>query len=449
MERDCVCQLKNSKAIMDDLRGKRATVAGLGHFGGGIAVAKWLVEQGAKVLVTDLGSAARLAHSVEQLAGLPIEFRLGEHRISDFTNTDLVVTSPAVKPTSEYLAAARAAGVPVTTEIRLFLERCRARRIIGVTGTKGKSTTTALLGRMLETTHKTWVGGNIGKSLLADLRAIEPEHVVLLELSSYMLEYLRPMSWSPRIALVTFLSIDHTEWHGTTEAYIDAKINLVRHQTPEDFAFLPDGSIADQFAAATKAIVHRYSPDLGQRFDLPLLPGEHNQLNAQSAFLAAAALGVSREAAQAAVRDFGGLPHRLQLVHEAGGVRFYNDSIATIPEAAVVACAAFEPGHVIQIIGGSDKKLDMTPMCVTLANRAKAVLCIGSLGAALAEKTLAANGRTARVELCETLDRATKVAREIAQSGDVVLLSTGCASYDQFTNFEQRGEAFARLAKEN
>lgn len=431
---------------MDDLKQKRVTVAGLGHFGGGIAVSKWLVGQGAKVLVTDLGSAEKLAHSVPQLAGLPIEFRLGEHRVSDFSDCDLVVTSPAVKPTSEYLSAARAAGVPITTEMRLFLERCRAKRIVGVTGTKGKSTTTALLGRMLATIHKTWVGGNIGKSLLADLPAIEPDHVVLLELSSYMLEYLRPMNWSPHVALVTFLSTDHTEWHGSHEAYLDAKINLVRHQSPTDFAFLPEGPIADRFAASTAAKVTRYLLEADRRFGLPLLPGEHNQLNAQSAFMAAAVLGVKREDAQAAIRDFGGLPHRLELVHEDNGVRYYNDSIATIPEAAVVACSAFEPGTVIQIVGGSDKKLDMAPMCRALSQRAKAVLCIGQIGPVLA--TLSAGG-SAIVKASDTLAVAMEQSKSLATPGDVVLLSPGTASYGQFTNFEERGDAFARLAKQN
>jgi len=429
---------------MDDLRNKRVTVAGLGHFGGGIAVARWLVGQGAKVLVTDLGSAEKLAHSVEQLAGLPIEFRLGEHRISDFTNCNLVVTSPAVPPSSKYLSAAREAGVPITTEIRLFLERCLAKRVIGVTGTKGKSTTTAMLGLILKTRHTTWIGGNIGKSLLADLPAIEPSHVVLLELSSYMLEYLRPMNWSPQVALTTFLSADHTEWHGTHEAYFNAKLELVRHQTPADLAILPEGEAADRFAAATAAKVIRYRLDNERRFELPLLPGDHNQLNAQAAFIAADGLGVSWSDAQASIRDFGGLPHRLQLVHEANGVRYYNDSIATIPEAAVVACKAFAAGTVIQIVGGSDKKLDMAPMCRELAQRAKAILCIGQIGPSLASM---ATGGSAIVRESGTLDVAMEQAKELASPGDVVLLSPGSASYGQFVNFEERGETFTRLAK--
>src|SRR6185503_3518413 len=153
---------------MDDLVNKRVTVAGLGRFGGGIAVSRWLVGQGAKVLVTDRDPAEKLAASVKQLGGLPIEFRLGEQRESDFADTDLVVASPAIPPTSPFLKAARAAGVPVTTEIRLFVERCPA-EIVGITGTKGKSTSTAMLGAVLSTRYKAWVGGNIGKSLLAEL----------------------------------------------------------------------------------------------------------------------------------------------------------------------------------------------------------------------------------------------------------------------------------------
>jgi len=432
---------------MDDLRNKRVTVAGLGHFGGGIAVARWLVGQGAKVLVTDLASAEKLAHSVEQLAGLPIEFRLGEHVVGDFTECDLVVTSPAVAPTSTFLSAARDAGVPVTTEMRLFLERCKAKRTLGVTGTKGKSTTTALLGRMLKRQYRTWIGGNIGLSLLADLPSIEPGHVVLLELSSYMLEYLRPMKWSPLVSVVTFLSADHTEWHGSQEAYLDAKMELVRHQkSTANLAVIPVGELGDRFAAATGATVVRYQLDRERQFDLPLLPGDHNQLNAQAAFIAAQRLSVNWPEAQAAIRDFGGLPHRLQLVHEANGVRYYNDSIATIPEAAVVACKAFSPGTVIQIVGGSDKKLDMSPMCRELAQRAKALLCIGQIGPAI---SASAAGRSAMVQDSGTLEVAMQQARQLARPGDVVLLSPGTASYGQFVNFEERGDAFARLAKEN
>lgn len=433
---------------IDLLEHKRITVAGLGRFGGGIEVARWLVGQGAQVLVTDKEPADKLAESVAKLDGLPIEFRLGEHREEDFTSADLVVTSPAIPPTNPYLIAAKDAKVPISTEIRLFIERCPA-TIVGVTGTKGKSTTSTLLGLMLKTRFNTFVGGNIGGSLLEKLPAMKKSDVVVLELSSYMLEHLRSLEWSPHVALVTMITNDHLEWHGSVDAYIDAKKNLVRFQKSADFAVLgEDDPISKSFADASDAKIVWYG--MKDRKPLSLkLPGAHNQLNAQAAFAAAAVLGVSWEQAQDAIADFAGLPHRLQLVHEANGIRYFNDSIATIPQAAVAALESFPAKRVIQIVGGYDKKLDLSGMCDALARRAKAALCIGKTGPKISEmiQTIAVPDR-AQVYDCIELTEAMKIAKQIAQPGDVVLLSTGCASYDQFTNFESRGDAFAKLAKE-
>src|SRR5688500_765900 len=428
-----------------DLRGKRVTVAGLGHFGGNIAASRWLVEQGAHVTVTDMAAAEKLADSVQQLEGLPINWRLGEHREEDFTEADLVVASPAIPTTNAYLQAAANAVVPVTTEIRLVVERCPA-TIVGVTGTKGKSTTTALLGEMLKTRHATWVGGNIGGSLLFDLPKMKPSDVVLLELSSYMLEHLGALRWSPHVALITMITADHLEWHGSFENYVRAKANILVYQKPTDYAVMPeDNRPALTMADMTRGRVVLYGSKGRRRFELAL-PGEHNQTNAQGAFAAAQVMGVTWEDAQRAVRDFAGLPHRLQLVHEREGVRYVNDSIATIPESAVLALDCFPRGRVIQIIGGADKHLDMTLLTSALADRAKAVLTIGKLGPELARQIRAAGGK--EVHECGDLATALTRAKQIATSGDVVLLSTGCASYDQFTNFQQRGDTFARLARE-
>ena len=429
------------------LRGKRVTVMGLGRFGGGIAVARWLVERGARVLVTDKDSADRLADSVKQLEGLAIEFRLGEHRHDDFTNADLVVASPAVRLDDAYLESARSAGVHVTTEIRLFIERCPARRILGVTGTKGKSTTTAMLGAMLSRRHKVWVGGNIGGSLLADLATIRPDDLVVLELSSFILAHLEPLRWSPHVALVTMLSADHLDWHGTLENYLGAKRNIVRFQKPTDFAVLGEASAPSRdLAGFTAADVRTYGVENRRPFELGI-PGGHNQINAQGAFAAAECLGVTWDEAQAALHEFRALPHRLECVHEAGGVRYYNDSIATIPEAAVAALKSFPDRKVVQIVGGRLKDSPIDQLCAELATRAKTVLCIGEKGPEIAE----AMGRTPRpsppVYLCNDLAAAARVARLVAAPGDVVLLSTGCKSYDQFHNFERRGEAFTRLVR--
>jgi UDP-N-acetylmuramoylalanine--D-glutamate ligase len=431
---------------MESLAGKRVTVAGLGRFGGGIAVTQWLCAQGAKVLVTDQENAEKLADSLKLLVGLPIDLRLGEHREEDFTSADLIVASPAIPLTNKYIQAARAAGKPLTTEIRLFIERCPA-KIIGVTGTKGKSTATAMLGRLLETVAKTWVGGNIGKSLLADLEKISPGDLVVLELSSYMLEHLREARWSPHVALVTMISSDHLAWHGSSEAYVDAKRNIIRFQQADDVAVLnEDDAIAAGFALEAAGRVVLYGLKNRKKFDL-LIPGAHNQLNVQGAFATASVFGVDFATAQKALAAFRGLPHRLELVHESRGVKYYNDSIATIPDAAVAALQSFPSKKVIQIVGGYGD-MPITAMCAELVNRAKAVLCIGASGSAIADLLEESQSQHGTVSYrCGDLPTAVAMATRIAAPGDIVLLSTGFKSYDQFVNFEERGEKFAELVR--
>jgi UDP-N-acetylmuramoylalanine--D-glutamate ligase len=435
-------------ADVQQVRSKRVTVAGLGRFGGQIAVARWLVEQGAQVLVTDQSPPDKLKESVAQLDGLPIEFRLGEHRDEDFAQADLIVASPAIAPANKYLQAAREAGVPITTEVRLFIERCPV-PVIGLTGTKGKSTTIAMLGEILKRKFKVHVGGNIGRSLLPELERIEKSDLVVLELSSFMLEHLGVMKWSPHVAVVTMVATDHLDWHGSREAYVNAKSNIVRFQRPDDIAIVngeDPGSLA--LAAQTPAHIVRFGLTDRKPFEL-IVPGRHNQSNAQAAWAAASQLGVPREDAEIALREFRGLPHRLQLVHEANGVRYFNDSIATIPEAAVAALESFPPHRVVQIVGGYDKGLPMNAMCAALMDRAKAVLCIGATGKDLVKGMSPAAGQNAAaVYDCGDLPTAMKMARQMAKPGDIVLLSPGCASYGQFENFEDRGNCFASLAKQ-
>ena len=462
---------------MHDVRGKRVTVLGLGRFGGGIAVTRWLVGQGARVTVVDQQSADDLAESVRQLEGLDITFRLGSSDPADVKEADLLVASPAVAPGSELLKAAESAGVPVTTEICLLVERLPTRLTFGVTGTKGKSTTAALLAKMLEgwrpldeeraervrerkgaarstlvdlawdvgQSRRVWLGGNIGGSLLDKLPEMTGRDFVVLELSSYMLHYLGRLHWSPHVAVVTMVETDHTAWHGGVEAYHEAKRNIVRHQHDYDFAVLPTFSkAARDFKNYTKAQIVEY----GKRANLPeafapRLPGKHNRLNERGAYAAAKLMGVYPDQAQFEVIDFTGLPHRLQMIAgDIDSVRWVNDSIATIPEAATAACEAFPAGQVLQIVGGSDKGLPLETMAKTLADRCKAVLCIGEIGPAIAGLV----GEKAIV--CGDLASAVSKASALAVEGDVVLLSPGTASYDQFPNFEKRGEAFAKLAEE-
>jgi UDP-N-acetylmuramoylalanine--D-glutamate ligase len=270
---------------------------------------------------------------------------------------------------------------------------------------------------------------------------MDESSTVVLELSSFMLHWLGKIGWSPHVAVVTMLGLDHVDWHGDAGTYLDAKRNIVRHQPPGGRLVRRDDPLSRTFP--TQPDVHlRLYPAV----DIPpfalKLPGEHNQHNAQAAFLAAESAVLDFAAAERAVADFTGLPHRLQLVHEAHGVRWYNDSIATIPEAAIIACDAFERGTVIQIVGGSRKAgLSWEAMGRHLGSQCKHVLTIGEIGIDLARQC-GGNG-----EYAETLAAAVTRAAALAVPGDTVLLSPGTASYDQFVNFEARGDAFANLAR--
>src|ERR671923_2351748 len=218
--------------------GKRITVMGLGFFGGTIGLARYLVSQGAQVTVTDLKPAAALQDSVAALHGLPVRLVLGKHELADFTDVDMVFASPAVREDSPYLVAARACGVPIDTEMNLFLRLCRG-SIIGVTGSNGKTTTTSLIGAMLRAANpRTRVGGNIGRSLLPEVASIAPGDPVVLELSSFQLEDLAAVGRSPRIGLLLNLSPNHLDRHGSMEAYLAAKMQIFAHQRPDDVAIL-------------------------------------------------------------------------------------------------------------------------------------------------------------------------------------------------------------------
>ncbi len=431
------------------LKGKRVLVMGLGRFGGGVGVAKYLAQQGADVLVTDLLPAATLSPSVDQLAGLPIQYRLGGHLMQDFTSADLVVVNPAVDPRANpFLEAARAASVPFTSEIRLLTAALPDRsRVIGVTGTAGKSTTTAMIGHLLSKQLKhsrAYVGGNIGGSLLDQLTAIQPTDWVVLELSSFMLEGLDADRWSPGVAVVTNIAPNHLDRHGDTHAYTHAKQAILRHQRPNDLALL--GQTAADWAT-NPGVTRTLVPPPSHAIPLAI-PGRHNQFNAGCARAVVKAIGVDDGTSPISLADFPGLPHRLQAVGEHRGVRYFNDSKATTPEAAMLAIASFTMdsptsprGRLHAILGGYDKRSDLTPLARTASKHCRAVYTIGATGDAIAAAAQQAGGTVHR---CETLDRAVEQAQRNAQPGDTVLLSPGCAAWDQFDHFEHRGAAFTQ-----
>jgi len=430
-------------AAATDPAGRRVTVVGLGRFGGGVGVTQWLCGQGARVTVSDLAPAEKLADSVRQLDGLDLRLHLGGHDERDFVEADLLVVSPAVPPEAAPLAAAAAAGVPVTTEINLFLWRCPA-RVVGITGTVGKSTTTAMVGEILSRRFTTHVGGNIGRSLLADLPAIAADHVVVLELSSFQLERLGEVAIGPQVALVTNLVPNHLDRHKTFEAYADAKKNIFRFQRADDVLVLNAADAATAGWAGEAVGRVEYFDPAGEPFELAVV-GEHNQANAQAARAAAVQLGVDRATAAEALAGFAGLPHRLQFVTERRGVRYYNDSKCTTPEGAIAALGAFAPRSAVMIVGGYDKGVALDSLGAALAERAAAVVVLGATADRIADAVADAPGPPPPVERAGDLADAVRLARRHADAGQAVVLSPACASYDMFVDYEQRGQAFVAL----
>jgi len=461
--------------MITDWQDLKVTVMGLGLFGGGLGATKWLLRQGARVTVTDLKTEEELRPSVKQLADAPIRWRLGGHEFEDFTDADVVVVSPAVPKSSPYLNAAEGSGRAITSEMNLFFERCRG-RVIGVTGSNGKTTTAHLTHDILaDSGARVRLGGNLGRSLLDALDAILPGGWVVLELSSFQLEDLGREGLGPEIAVVTNLSPNHLDRHGDMESYIRAKKNIVRFLRPGGAAVLnrADPAVWAWREDVTGATVWAF--DCERDEDAPgtlvregwlevrsagqnkrvlptadcALQGPHNVANAMAATAAASAAGARPEAAANALRKFQALPHRMEFVAEVVGVRYYNDSKATTPVSAIAALKSF-PEPVILLAGGYDKKVSLEELAKTIAERSKLVVLVGAVAEQLrsALKELPGSTGSPGVELAANLDDAFALAKGRASSGDVVLLSPGCASYGMFNNYEERGDRFRALVEE-
>ena len=424
---------------------------GLGHFGGGLAVARWLACNGAEVTVTDLADANALAEPLAQLAAMPIaRYTLGGHREADFRDIDLLVVNPAVRPGNPFVQIAMTAGVRIATEIELFLEQCPA-NVVGVTGSNGKSTTTAMIDSILRADSRiSWLGGNLGGSLLDQLSAIQADDWVVLELSSFQLWRFSQAARAPRVAVVTSFAPNHLDWHVDHADYRSAKQKLLLGQGPDDFAVLNtlDAEVATWAPLARGKLI-----PLPLLEEIPLLriPGRHNQINAACAATAGAAVGCSSDAIRKGLEQFTGLPERLELAANLDGIEVYNDSSSTTPESTVAAIEAISR-PVWLMAGGHNKGLDYSDLTATIVKHCRGAAFFGDMRDALRNGTITREQRFV-CTAARTLEEALAWCLQRAQFGEAIVFSPGCSSHDQFTNYRHRGDVFrahvAFLAKRN
>ena len=445
-----------------ELAGKRVLVVGLARTG--IAAALFCAARGARVTVTEEQSEAQVAEAAAKLRAAGCALELGGHREETFLAQELIVPSPGVPQTLTHLAAARARGVPIWSEIELAW-RFLSGRLVAITGSNGKTTTTSLVGYILETAGiPVLVGGNIGTPLISRVETSSDSSVTVAEVSSFQLETIEALR--PDVAALLNLTTDHLDRHASFEEYARAKARLFENQTEADAAIVnADDAAAAQYAPARARVfwfsrARRVAAGTFLRGDEIVfrsdgaetvllcradigLRGEHNVENVLAASAAALLVGAPPAAIAAGVRSFAGVEHRLEFVAEIGGVSFYNDSKATNVDATLKAVDAF-PGRVLVILGGKDKGGDFTLLREPLRQRASLALLVG----AAAEKIASQLSGSVTTEMAGTLDRAVPLAFERACPGDVVLLAPACASFDQFENFEHRGRVFKQLVRQ-
>lgn len=453
-------------------RGLRVLILGLGRYpqGSGSSAARYFATHGAEVTVTDMKGERELAASVRRLGGLGIRFVLGRHRLSDVDRADLVLRNPGVRRDSPMLARARAKGIEVTNDVIEFMRRTPA-TVVGVTGTRGKSTTSALVAAALEAAgRRVWLGGNIKVSPLSFADRVRPGDVVVLELSSWMLEEFPERQVAPHVAVMTNLLRDHLNTYDSMGEYGQAKAGIFAAQKESDVAILGRDQpftrrvgrtvagrrvwtsarpIAEENAVFLRGgeIVCREDGKETRVLSVSSirLPGEHNAVNALSAVAAARAVGVPFPAIRRALRTFAGLPDRMETVRDFRGVRFVNDTTATTPDAAIAALRSLPPRRAVLICGGTDKELEFGAMAREIRARAKSIVLLP--GTATGKLKRALGRLRLPVREAGSMAEAVAEAASLAGRGDVVLLSPGAASFGLFVNEFDRGDRFREAVR--
>lgn len=457
----------------EEIKNKHIAVIGLGVEGYSSAV--YLAKLGAKVVVLD---SREDIERPQELVDLGVTFVLGKDYLQNLSSVDVIIRSPGVKRNLPQLVEAEAKGVTITSQAQLFLDWCPA-QVIGVTGTKGKGTTSALIYEMLKKQgYDAYLGGNIGKPPFDFLEALTEKSKVVLELSSFQLE---DVTKSPHIAVILMVTSEHLgadsigtqNYHESIEAYVAAKRNIAKFQTPEDILIVnrdyPASHESDTHTMGTVYQVSRergvledgcYAQDgfiwikkQGQEERVIairdiLLPGGHNLENVCAATMAARLAGVSREHIADVLKTFKGLEHRLELVGEVNGVKYYDDSFSTTPETAIAAIQSFKQPEIL-ILGGSSKNSDFTELgsIIAKSENIRAIIGIGIEWERIKDEIMKHKNTIFMVEGAKDMVTVVQAASKIAQKGDVVLLSPACASFGMFPNYKVRGDQFKEEVK--
>jgi UDP-N-acetylmuramoylalanine--D-glutamate ligase len=436
----------------------------------GTSLTRFLARNGAQVVLTDARPAEELRPVIEMFSDLEVEWALGGHPFELLDGADLVCPSGGVPLTIPFIQEAVRRGIPLSNDSQIFLDAAPC-KVIGITGSAGKTTTTTLAGRMAQAAAETglvdtaYIGGNIGVPLIDQVEQMGSQDLVVLELSSFQLDL---MSSSPQVASILNITPNHLDRHGSMEAYTKAKLNILSHQAADDFAVLGfENETAWNLAAEVKgnllAFGHRLPEEqLGtfirdgavwlrtqngeqqiMTLDTIRLRGEHNVLNVLAACAVAAGAGLTPEAMRVGVEGFTGVEHRLEFVCSLDGVDWYNDSKATSPGMTIISISAFSEPMVV-LVGGRDKALPWDEFAQEAQTRVDHLVLFGE-AAEIIKAALNTDDRKYTLDVCSNLNEAVQAAYQRAESGDVVLLAPGGTSFDEFSDYEARGAAFKQL----
>ncbi len=466
-------QLSPNPKIPNVWQEKRVLIIGAARQGQ--ALARFMVQHGARVTLNDKQPLEKLMESQQALAGYPVQWMAGSHPVELLDTADIICVSGGVPLTLPLVVEARLRGIPITNDTQIFLNQTPA-KVVGITGSAGKTTTTTLVGRIAQAAcsdqmskrpyRKIWVGGNIGTPLINDLDGMTKDDLVILELSSFQLEIL---TRSPHIAAVLNITPNHLDRHGTMEAYIEAKGQILHYQQSQDVAILNREDIgAWGLRDRVRGLLYTFGKEPSQDYvgtfldgdwiiywdgkkTTPLLPieeialrGEHNIMNVLAACAIGLSAGLPDWACRVGVSGFKGVAHRLEFVRRWHGADWYNDSIATAPERSMAAIRSFEEPLVL-LVGGRDKNLPWQEFAELAIQRARYLILFGEAAEKIERALNDVGSQTMPpIARCKGLEEAVQIAAEVAQAGDVVLLSPGGTSFDEFRDFEERGECYRK-----